>query len=292
MSIDILQERIRKLKNPSVIDFNLLPEQIPPHIQERDTFFPVAYEYACTELLHGLKDHVPAVRFSLSGMALYGSDGLAALRNVLATAKNDGYYVLLDCPEPYSMQDAVRIADWLLGEESQFAFDGLVMGAYIGSDAIRPVAEALSKTNKDLYIPVRTPNRSASELQDLLTGSRHVHMAAADLVNRFAETSAGKYGYAPIAALMAANHTDSLRNVRSKHKSVFLLVDGYDQTNANAKNCSFAFDSLGHGAAVCAGVSVVAAWQNCTAESRNFVSQAVEAAERMKKNINRYLNIL
>ena len=33
MSVDKLQERIRKLKNPSVVDFNLLPEHIPPHIQ-------------------------------------------------------------------------------------------------------------------------------------------------------------------------------------------------------------------------------------------------------------------
>lgn len=292
MSIDTLQERIRKLKNPSVIDFNLLPEHIPSHIQERDTFFPVAYEYFCTELLHGMKDIVPGARFSLSNMALYGADGLNALKNVLEAAKNDGYYVLLDCPEAYSAQDAIRTAKRLLLQESQFVFDGLVMGAYIGSDAIRPVADVLSKTDKDLFVLVRTPNRSASELQDLLTGSRHVHMAAADLVNRFAETPTGKCGYSQVAAVMAANHTDSLRNVRNKHKSVFLLIDGYDQTNANAKNCSHAFDSLGHGAAACAGISVTAAWQTCAAESRSFVPFAVEAAERMKKNLTRYVTIL
>ena len=31
MSIDILQERIRKLKNPSVIDFGVTPEHLPQH---------------------------------------------------------------------------------------------------------------------------------------------------------------------------------------------------------------------------------------------------------------------
>ena len=117
-------------------------------------------------------------------------------------------------------------------------------------------------------------------------------MATADLVNRFAETTAGKYGYFPVAAVMAANHTDSLSNVRKKHKSVFLLVDGYDQTNANAKNCSHAFDPLGHGAAACASISVTAAWQACETESRNFVAMAVESAERMKKNLTRYVTIL
>ena len=292
MSVDILQERIRKLKNPSVIDFNLLPEHIPPHIQERETFFPVAYEYFCTELLHSLKDTVPAVRFSLSAMTLYGPDGLSALENVLQKAKDNGYYVLLDCPDAFSFQDAARTAQLLMGENYRFRFDGLVIGAYIGSDAIRPLAEAAEKADKDLFVLVRTPNRSASELQDLLTGSRHVHMAAADLVNRFAETASGKYGYARIASVMAANHADSLRFVRSKHKSVFLLVDGYDQTNANAKNCSFAFDPLGHGAAACAGVSVTAAWQTAQTDSHDFIPAALEAAERMRKNLTRYVTVL
>ena len=45
MSVDKLQERIRKGKNPSVIDFNMLPEHIPPHIHERDSYFVSAYEF-------------------------------------------------------------------------------------------------------------------------------------------------------------------------------------------------------------------------------------------------------
>ena len=51
MSVDKLQEKIRKLKNPSVLDFNMLPEHIPPHIREDDNYFASAYEYFCTQLL-------------------------------------------------------------------------------------------------------------------------------------------------------------------------------------------------------------------------------------------------
>jgi orotidine-5'-phosphate decarboxylase len=192
-----------------------------------------------------------------------------------------GYYVFLDCPGAYCAQDAARFAELLLSENSRFDFDGLIVDAYIGSDGIRPYAEKLDAADKALFVLVRTPNRSASELQDLLTGSRHVHMATADLVNRFAETSVGKSGYSRIASVMAANHPESLRSVRSKHKSVFLFVDGYDQTNANAKNCSYAFDPLGHGAVVCAGTSVTAAWKSNESDYRSFVPLAVEAAEHL-----------
>lgn len=292
MAINQLQDKIRKLKNPSVVDFNLFPEHIPSFIQERDTFFVSAYEYFCTELLEGLKDTVPAVRFSLNMMSLYGVDGLIVLEKLLQKAKDLGFYVILDAPGVYSSTDAQRTANLLFAESCNLCFDGLVLDAYIGSDAIRPFCEKQKQVNKDIFVLARTPNKSASDLQDLLTGSRLVHAATEDIVNRFSEGNAEKCGYSPVAAVMAANNADGLRNLRSKHKSVFMLVDGYDYNNANAKNCSLAFDRLGYGAAVCAGVSITAAWQENPAEEREFVKLARESAERMKKNLIRYVTIL
>lgn len=292
MSVDKLQEKIRKMKNPSVVDFNMLPEHIPPHIQERDTFFASAYEYFCQELLQGLKDIVPAVRFSLGMLSLYGADGMVVLQKLLRTAKNLGYYVLLDAPDALSRQDAVRGANILFGEGGDYSFDGLIVNAYIGSDSLRPYCEKLKETGKDLFAVVRTSNKTAPELQDLLTGSRLVHMAAADVVNRYAEHLAGRSGYSQVGAVAAASSASCLRNIRAAYKSLFLLLDGYDYPNANAKNCSNAFDKLGHGAAAIAGISVTAAWQEQAVDERDFVHLAAEAAQRMKKNLLRYITIL
>ena len=291
MSVDKLQERIRKLKNPSVVDFNMLPEHIPPHIQERDTFFVSAYEYVCTELLKGLQDVVPAVRFSLGMLSLYGADGMVVLQKLLRTARSMGFYVLLDAPDAFSRQDAVRGAALLFSENSEFAFDGLIINGYIGSDSIRPYGDILKNSDKDIFAVVRTSNKSAPELQDLLTGSRLVHMAAADIVNRYSQPLEGRSGYSRIGAVAAAASSSCLRNIRAAYKSMFLLLDGYDYPNANAKNCSNAFDKLGHGAAAIAGISVTAAWQEQPVDEREFVRLAVEAAERMKKNLLRYITI-
>jgi hypothetical protein len=73
---------------------------------------------------------------------------------------------------------------------------------------------------------------------------------------------------------------------------LFLLVDGYDLPNANAKNCNLAFDKLGHGAVVCAGTGITAAWNDETNDGVDYVVRAVEAAERMKKNLLRYTTVL
>ena len=139
---------------------------------------------------------------------------------------------------------------------------------------------------------VRTSNKSAPELQDLLSGSRLVHVAAADQINRFGAELSGKFGYARISVVAGANSADSLKNLRNKYPKLFLLLDDLDYTGCNAKICASAFDQFGHGAAVCAGPTVTAAWQQAQTDGRDFDHQALAAAERMKKNLIRYVTVL
>jgi hypothetical protein len=80
--------------------------------------------------------------------------------------------------------------------------------------------------------------------------------------------------------------------LRAKHDRMFLLVDGLDYPSGNAKNCSYAFDRFGYGAAVCAGPSVTAAWKDAESDGTDYIEQAVQSAERMKRNLCRYVTIL
>ena len=72
MAIDKLQDKIRKLKNPSVVDFSITPDLVPPHILQSEGSFLPAYERFCMELMGALKATVPAVRFGLDYFALFG----------------------------------------------------------------------------------------------------------------------------------------------------------------------------------------------------------------------------
>ena len=289
MSIDLLQEKIRKHKNPSVIDFSIQLSDLPSHLLEQEGSEIKAYGRFCRELMDVLKETVPAVRFSFDVLALMGSEGLAILPQLLSEAREMGYYVLLDGPQILSPWAADRAAEALLGS-SEYACDGLLISPYIGSDSIKPFLPYCKDNEKDLFVVVRSPNKSALELQDLLTGSRHVYTAAAEIVNRFGEQIIGKCGYSRICAAASAGSVDGLRNLRMKHNRMFLLVDGLDYPSGNAKNCSYAFDRFGYGAVVCAGSSITAAWKE--AEGEDCISAAVQAAERMKKNLTRYTDIL
>ncbi len=290
MSVDVLQDKIRKLKNPSVVDFGIEVNCIPPHIQEQAGDPLKAYVRFCRELMETLKETVPAVRFSFDAFALYGGEGLTQLQALLCRAGELGFYVLLDAPQILSPWAADRAAE-VLFDGPEYVCDGLIITPYIGTDSIRPFLPGCMN-GKALYVVVRSPNKTALELQDLLTGSRHVYSAAAELVNRMGEQVIGKCGYSQIAAAASAGSPDGLRNLRTKHNRMFLLVDGLDYPSGNAKNCSYAFDRFGHGAAVCAGPSVTAAWKNDQSDGQNYLELALQAAERMKKNLTRYVTVL
>ena len=291
MSIDLLHDKIRKLKNPSVIDFGLKANGLPRHLLEEEGNLCSAYERFCRELLDGLKDTVPAVRFGLGAFALLGSQGLDALKRLLNQAKNLGYYVLLDGPEILSPWGADRAAEMIFGE-NRYPCDGLLISPFIGSDGIKPFLAFCKNESRDLFLVVRSANKSASELQDLLTGTRHVHGAMAELAARMGEQILGKCGYSRVCAVASAGNAQLLSTLRTKHNRMFLLVDGLDYPSGNAKNCSYAFDRFGYGAAVCAGPSVTAVWKENETDGRDYVELACLAAEKMKKNLTRYITIL
>jgi len=288
MSMDILQEKIRKTKNPSVLELALPVSDLPPQFARNTE----GYASFCRELLESMKGFLPAVRVSFTAFVLLGHDGLYHLSETLKYAAEQGYYVLLDAPEILSPAAAKLTADAIWGEGSVYPCDGLVISGYLGSDIIKPFLPYCKKAKKDLFVVVRTANKSAPELQDLLAGTRLVHAAAADHVNRYGADTAGKFGYTNVGIVAAASSAESLRSLRTKYPRLFLLLDGYDYPNANAKNCSNAFDKYGHGAAACGGTGITCAWSAAESDGADYLDHARAAAERMKKNLTRYVTVL
>ena len=291
MSVDLLHEKIRKLKNPSMIDLTVKPELLPAHLLAEEGSTVKAYGRFCRELMEALAGVVPALRFPFGDFALFGAEGMALLSELLSTAGEKGFYVVLEAPSFSSPWGAEHAAETIFGGES-YPCDALIVSPYIGSDGIKPFLSYCKDKDKALFVIVRSPNKSALELQDLMTGSRLVHGAAAELVNRHGEAILSKCAYSQVGALVSAGAVQCIKNLRTKYNRMYLLVDGLDYPSANAKNCSNAFDRFGYGAVVCAGPSVTAAWKEAETDGVDFAAHAVQAAERMKKNICRYITIL
>lgn len=291
MSIDVLQEKIRKQKNPSMVSLELPLEDLPPHMQAETQGAASAYGTFCTAMLEGLKGMVPAVRVPWGMFTLLGAAGSEQLSCVLTKAAELGYYVLLDGPEFATSVAAEMAAEAIFGRKL-WPCDAVTVPVYLGSDCIKPFLPYCREKKKDIFLIAKTSNKSAAEFQDLHTGSRLVHAAVMDMVNHYGQPLLGRYSYSQVAAVVGAGAPEAIRTLRGKYQRSFFLADGYDYPNGNAKNCSFAFDRLGHGAVVCAGSSITAAWKQTESDGCDFVERAVESALRMKKNLMRYVTVL
>ena len=275
-----------------MVDLALCATDLPPHLLAETGSEAKAYGRFCREILEKLKGTVPAVRIGFTAFAILGSDGLKELTGVLKSAKALGYYIAVEAPYILSPMMAKGVAEAFWGENALYPCDGLIISAYAGSDVIKPFLPYVTENRKDLFPVVRTSNKSAPDLQDLLTGSRLVHAAAADQINRFGADNTGKSGYARVSIVAGANSPESLRTLRGKYPRLFMLIDDMDYSGCNAKNCSYAFDRFGHGAVVCAGPMLTLAWKSAESDGSDYPELALAAAERMKKNLTRYTTIL
>ena len=284
MSIDALQEKIRKHKSALIVDMTIYPGQLPEHWAGE--CFENGYKQYVLELLKGLKGLVPGVRFRLSAFALLGSEMLRILPELLKAAADFGYYVLLEAPE----LSCREMAELCAGTAASYGCDGVQIPFYAGSDVLEPFLPDCETARRDVFVTARTPNRTAPELQDLLTGSRLVHMAAADRISRYAENLTGKFGYARVGVAASAGAPESLKNLRGKYTNLFLLADGLDYPSANLKNVSLAFDRLGRGGAYCAGNMVTRAWAQ--ADQTDPIEAAQAEVRRQNKGLQRYVTFL
>lgn len=307
MSIDVLQEKIRTMKNPTVVGLDPTPDVVPAFLLEeaRQGAAPTpqsvanAYGRFCREILDSLHDLVPAVKVQDACFSVLGAAGVAAMQEVLAYARDLGYYVVLDSMRGDMPDTAQVFATGVFGTVDEagegyapYPCDAVTLNGYLGGDSIRPFLP-YCKAGKSVFVLVKTSNRSSVEVQDLLSGGRLVHTAMADLVSRWGMDLYGKYGYSQVAAVVGATYPEVIRSLRAKYDRMFFLVPGYGAQGGSAKSVQYAFDRFGHGAAVCASRSILGAWKkDGESDGRDFARLAAEAAEKMKKSIGKYCVIM
>ena len=311
MSMDVLQEKIRKKKNPTVAGLDPKLDYIPQYIKD-EAFEKYgktlkgaaeAYRVFCYGLIDALYEVVPAVKPQSAYFEVLGSEGIKALEDVVAYAKEKDLYVIMDAKRGDIGTTCEAYAEAYLGEMkideetaiAPFASDCVTVNGYLGTDGIKPFTALCKKNNKSIFLLVKTSNPSSMELQDLITGGRLVHTAMADLAVRLTdkEQLVGESGWSAIGAVVGATHPEDLKNLREKYPNIFFLVPGYGAQGGKAKDVQYAFDKFGHGAIVNSSRGIMCAWKKTEdVTGRNYQEAARAEAIRMRDDICRFITIL
>lgn len=307
MGIDLLQEKIRKMKNPTMVGLDPILDLIPEFIK-KDAYAiygetlqgaAEAYRVFCFGILDALKDIIPSVKVQTGCFQALGSDGVRAMEQVIQYAKELGYYVLMDTMRGDIDCTAQALAESYfggvkVGENTFLPYpcDAVMTNSYLGSDGIMPFTK-FCKQGKNVFLLAKTSNKSSREVQDLLSGDRIVYQVILDLAMRWSTDIFGdKYGYSEIAVAVSGNHPRILEEMRKKYDRLFFLVPGYGAQGANARDVQYAFDRFGHGAVVCAGRSILYAYAKTGSDGTDYKQFAYEAAEHMRNNIRKFVTIL
>ena len=306
MSVDILQAKIRKLKNPTLVQFAAREELIPPALLERhreslgetpEAFCAAVREF-CVPILEKLHGLVPAVGFDAACFLSLGAQGISLMQELLRRARHLGFYVLLDGNFTAYGAEAAMMAQSVFGRfgpeglgHSIYECDAVTICAYHGSDSVKPYLPYLKGDSpKNVFISIKSPNRSSREVQDLISGDRVVHTALADMTLRWSLDLFSKNGYGEVCAAVSATNSMALQQLRRKYDQLFFLVKGLDSPGGTLRTAAHAFDRLGHGAIVSSGDLVPGAWRGGSGE--DWVERAVAAAEKLKDQLDDHVQVL
>ena len=307
MSFEVLQDQIRKRKNPTVAGLDPKLEYIPPHIlKESFGRFGETPEGAAAAVLafnkglvDALCDVVPAVKPQAAYYERLGWHGMAAMEETIRYAHEKGLYVIADIKRGDIGSTAEAYAQAWLGSVdiggtvyAPFDADCVTINAYMGSDTVNPFLEECKNRGKSLFVLVKTSNPSSGEIQDLLAGDRLVYRAMGALTQRLGKGTEDKYGFTCAGAVVGATYPSDLRELRRRLEHTFFLVPGYGAQGGTAEDVQYAFDRYGHGAVINASRSIMCAWKKTGKDGMDYQDAARAAAEAMRDDIKRFVTIV
>ena len=307
MSFDVLQEKIREKKNPTVAGLDARIEYVPEYIR-KEAFekYGVGLKGAVEAiwqfnvgLIDALCDIVPAVKPQAAYYENLGWQGMEMLERTIRYAKEKGLFVIADIKRGDIGSTATAYAEgWLSGApiEGQvfksFDADCVTLNGYMGSDSIKPFLETAKGEDKCAFVLVKTSNPGSGELQDVKAADgRTIYEVMGELNEQIAAGTEGKYGFTMAGAVTGATYPQQIQDLRSRLPHTFFLVPGYGAQGGTAADVKYAFNEKGHGAIVNSSRGIMCAWKKTGGDGHDFKEAARNAAIAMRDDIAQFVTV-
>ena len=258
MITDRLIEGIIDMQNPTCVGLDTLFDYLPDEMRAGVTTFEGVAERVFEfnkKLIDTVRDVVPSVKVQIAYYEMYGVAGMKAYEETLKYAAEKDLVVIADAKRNDIGSTAACYAKTFLGETAvegktakAFPSDYVTVNGYLGTDGIAPFVEECEKRDKGIFVLVKTSNPSGAEVQNLvLENGKPMYEHMGDLVERWGESTVGKYGYSAVGAVVGATHPTEAARLRETMPHTFFLIPGYGAQGGNAqmlKSC-FKADGLG-----------------------------------------------
>ena len=299
--IDQLIEKIKIMKNPTVIGLDPRYEMLPKCVKDK---YPKTLEGARQAiieynkaLIDAIYDIIPAIKPQIAFYEMYGIPGMQAFKETCEYAKQKGMFVIADIKRGDIGSTAQGYSNAYLGktkieenEQSLYDIDFVTVNPYMGTDCVKPFIDDCKKYNKGLFILVKTSNPSSGELQDVkLENGEEVYTRVAKYVEKWGEELRGEYNYSSISAVVGATYPEQLKQLRQIAPHTYFLIPGYGAQGGKAEDIALGFDENGLGGIVNASRSLMCAYKSDMwkdkFEEKDYAKATRAEAIRMKEEL-------
>ena len=300
MITDKLIDGIIATQNPTCVGLDTLFDYLPDDMKAgAKTFEDVAERVLAfnKKLIDNIADVVPSVKVQIAYYEMYGVAGMKAYYETLKYAKEKGLYVIADAKRNDIGSTASCYAKAFLGETqvnenvlTAFPSDYVTVNGYLGSDGILPFVEECEKNDKGLFVLVKTSNPSGAEIQNMiLENGMPMYEYVGGLVEKWGESTVGKYGYSAVGAVVGATHPTEAARLREVLPHTFFLIPGYGAQGGKAEMLKSCFKANGLGGVVNNSRGILTAYKK---NGGTYYEAAREACIAMQKDLASVIGVM
>jgi orotidine-5'-phosphate decarboxylase len=137
---------------------------------------------------------------------------------------------------------------------------------------------------------VKTSNPSGAEVQNLvLENGVPMYEVMGGLVEKWGESTVGKYGYSAVGAVVGATHPTEAARLRETLKHTFFLIPGYGAQGGNAEMLKSCFAANGLGGVVNNSRGILCAYKK---NGGTYAEAARNACIAMQKDLSSVIGVM
>lgn len=210
-------------------------------------------------VVEAVADLVPAVKFQMAYYEVYGSLGIRALEENVATAREAGLLVILDGKRgDIGATSEAYARAYLSGSPlSPLQADALTLAPYLGTDSVDPFIEVARRTGRGLFVCAKTSNPGGALVQDVSADGRPVYQRVAAYADEAGAAFLGACGYSNVGIVVGVTAAGPARALRESFPRLVFLMPGLGAQGGDAEILRQVVDRDGFGAVVPASRSVL-----------------------------------
>jgi orotidine-5'-phosphate decarboxylase len=274
---DLLTARVRSVGSASCVGLDPHLDRLPGERPAGRVEAAASAQAFCMGVVDAVSDVVAAVKPQVAFFEALGSEGVAALEEVVAHAKKAGLIVIVDAKRGDIGSTAEAYAHALIDDTGPLGAHAATVNPYLGPESLQPFALRCQQ-GKGLFVLVRTSNPGSGGWQ--CTPPSGIAHRVADWI---AQQNESCDDFGPIGAVIGATLGDEVKAWRTAMPRAWMLVPGFGAQGAGREDILDHARPDGLGALVVSARSVL--FPAAGREGNDWRSHVAQRARRFAQTV-------